>query len=207
MGTAASGAQRSTTLAKMGNKDSAPVLRDEDVAMLAETSGLGEEDVREQFNAFITEHPKGKMKKKDFGEMMKKALPQRDDADKMEQHMFRVYDANVDFVEFMMIYYIMSDGSPEEVLAKIFRVFDVNSDGTISEKELKRLIKDMFMMIKEENPEEASKEFITSSTFAEMDEDQNGKVTLDEFTTAILAREQFSKMLTLKIIDIFVEEE
>ena len=64
--------------------------------------------------------------------------------------MFRVYDANddgyVDFVEFMvrkdtilgqkesaafsshyqMIFYIMSDGSPEEVLAKIFRVFDVN---------------------------------------------------------------------------------
>jgi len=195
----------------MGNKDSAPVLRDEDVAVLCESSGLSEEDVREQFNAFITEHPNGKMKKKDFGEMMKKALPQRDDADKMEKHMFRVYDANddgyVDFVEFMMIFYIMSDGSPEEVLAKIFRVFDVNSDGTISEKELKRLIKDMFMMIKEENPEEASKEFITSSTFAEMDEDQNGKVTLEEFTTAILAREQFSKMLTLKIIDIFVEDE
>ena len=74
------------------------------------------------------------------------ALPQRDDADKMEKHMFRVYDANddgyVDFVEFMvriqfweresifsnnqMIFYIMSDGSPEDVLAKIFRVFDVN---------------------------------------------------------------------------------
>merc|ERR1712181_2716 len=156
---------------KMGNKDSAPVLRDEDVAVLCESSGLTEEDVREQFNAFITEHPNGKMKKKDFGEMMKKALPQRDDADKMEKHMFRVYDANddgyVDFVEFMMIFYIMSEGSPEE----------------------------------------ASKEFITSSTFAEMDEDQNGKVTLEEFTTAILAREQFSKMLTLKIIDIFVEDE
>ena len=34
------------------------------------------------------------------------ALPQRDDADKMEKHMFRVYDANddgyVDFVEFMV---------------------------------------------------------------------------------------------------------
>lgn len=32
----------------------------------------------------------------------------------------------------------------------------LNSDGTISEKELGRLIKDMFMMIKEENPEEVS---------------------------------------------------
>merc|ERR1712198_660596 len=113
-------------LQEMGNKDSAPVLRDEDVAVLCQSSGLSEEDVREQFNAFITEHPNGKMKKK--------ALPQRDDADKMENHMFRVYDTNddgyVDFVEFMIIYYIMSDGSPEEVLAKIFRVFDVNSDGS-----------------------------------------------------------------------------
>ena len=63
----------------------------------------------------------------------------------MEKHMFRVYDANddghVDFVEFMvssslshqtpfifiqMIFYIMNDGSAEEVLARIFRVFDVN---------------------------------------------------------------------------------
>ena len=33
------------------------------------------------------------------------------------------------------------------------------------------------------------------------------QVTLEEFTAAILAREQFSKMLTLKIIDIFVEDE
>ena len=48
-----------------------------------------------------------------------------------------VYDGYADFVYLsdgitemgfcaQMIYYIMSDGSPEEVLAKIFRVFDVN---------------------------------------------------------------------------------
>ena len=53
------------------------------------------------------------------------ALPQRDDADKMEKHMFRVYDANddgyVDFVEFMVVYTIMAGGTEEEVLTKIFR--------------------------------------------------------------------------------------
>ena len=74
----------------------------------------------------------------------------------------------------------MSDGPPEDVLAKIFRVFDVNrsarskengcklvfsSDGTISEKELKRLVKDMFMMIKEENPEEVRSWLIIYMTF------------------------------------------
>lgn len=77
--------------------------------------------VREQFTAFVTEHPDGKMDKKDFREMIQKvrrslrasssslspqALP-KEDAEKMEKHMFRVYDSNddghVDFVEFMVV--------------------------------------------------------------------------------------------------------
>ena len=40
------------------------------------------------------------------------------------QGRIQFWDKNAAF--FQMIYYIMSDGSPEEVLAKIFRVFDVN---------------------------------------------------------------------------------
>merc|ERR1739844_210336 len=57
-------------------------------------------------------------------------------------------DGYIDFVEFMLIFHIMSDGTPEEVLEKIFRVFDVNSDGTINKKEMQRLIKDMYGLIK-----------------------------------------------------------
>ena len=71
-----------------------------------------------------------------------------EDASKIEKHMFRVYDSNddgyIDAVEFMvglssfhphdniwlqLIYHIMADGSPQEVLAKIFRVFDQNRFG------------------------------------------------------------------------------
>ena len=48
----------------------------------------------------------------------------------------------------------MADGSPEEVLTKIFRVFDVNSDGTISKNELKRLVKDMYGLINVDNTEQ-----------------------------------------------------
>jgi len=64
----------------------------------------------------------------------------------------------------------MADGSPEEVLLKIFRIFDINrwllklnhiyliyfSDGFISKKEMSRLIKDMYGMIKTECPETVS---------------------------------------------------
>ena len=54
----------------------------------------------------------------------------------------------------------MSDGTAEEALQRIFRVFDVNSDGQITEKELKRLVKDMFKLVKDEAPEEVDLEEI-----------------------------------------------
>ena len=47
---------------------------------------------------------------------------------------------------------------------------------------------------------------IAKSAFAEMDENQDGKVSCDEFVKACMERDEFTKMLTLKIIDIFVED-
>merc|ERR1712228_209723 len=130
-------------------------------------------------------------KPKDFREMMSKALPKKD-ASKMEKHVFRIYDSNndgyIDFTEFMLIFFIMSDGTPEEVLTKIFRVFDVNSDGTITQKEMTKLIKDMYGLLKSEDPNLAAKDLISKSAFAEMDKDQDGKVTTAEFIAASWVR-------------------
>jgi len=194
----------------MGSKNGKPVLRDEDISALAQSSGLNREQVKDAFDAFIAEHPNGKMKPKDFRTMMAQALPKKD-ASKMEKHVFRVYDTNsdgvIDFVEFMVIFYIMSDGTPEEVLAKIFRVFDVNSDGTITKKELTRLIKDMYGLLKTEDPNIAAKDMIAKSAFAEMDKDEDGKVSLEEFTTACMGQEEFTRMLAIKVIDIFVDDD
>merc|ERR1712111_264062 len=101
--------------------------------------GLDEAQVKQAFDNFVTEHPNGKMKPKDFREMMEKALPGKD-AKKMEKHVFRIYDTNndgyIDFPEFMIIYFLMNEGSAHEVLSRICRVFDVNGDGTISMKEM-----------------------------------------------------------------------
>ena len=118
----------------MGSKNGKPVLRQEDIAALTKSSGLTEDQVRESFEAFLAQHPNGELKKKDFREMLVKAVP-KSDAKKMEKHVFRMYDSDddgfIDFTEFMLVFHIMSDGAPEEVLTKIFRVFDVNGDGVI----------------------------------------------------------------------------
>merc|ERR1712055_1044894 len=175
----------------MGNKNGTPVLRDEDAVALSKTSGLDVPQVKEAFEAFVKEHPNGKMKSKDFILMMNKAMPKKD-AKKMEKHVFRIYDSNndgyIDFVEFMLIFHIMSDG-------------------TINKKEMQRLIKDMYGLIKADDPEAESKDLMAKSAFAEMDKDADGKITCSEFTTACLSQEKISKMLALKVIDIFVEED
>jgi len=193
----------------MGSKNGKPVLTEQQAEQLAQSSGLDVVQVREQFDAFVLEHPNGKMKKKDFREMMAKALPKKD-AGKMEKHVFRIYDTNndgyIDFPEFMIVFYIMSDGSPEEVLGKIFRVFDVNSDDSITKKELTRLIKDMYGLLNNDNPEQASEKFIATSAFAEMDKDADGKITKEEFISACLGQDQFSKMLALKVAEMFTDD-
>ena len=109
-------------------------MRTEDRLLLAQTSGLTETQVEEKFQAFLKDHPDNKLRRKDFRSMISEALPKKD-AEKLEPHVFRIYDTNgdgvIDFVEFMVVYYCLLEGSPEEVLIKLFRVFDVNSDGSI----------------------------------------------------------------------------
>merc|ERR1711887_95841 len=61
----------------MGSKNGKPVLTEDQAEALAQSSGLTVDQVKEQFEAFKTEHPNGKMKRKDFKEMMSKALPKK----------------------------------------------------------------------------------------------------------------------------------
>ena len=62
----------------------------------------------------------------------------------------------------------MSDGTAEEALGRIFRVFDVNSDGHITERELKKLVKDMFKLVKDEVPEEVRQTLASAMTLPRM---------------------------------------
>ena len=50
---------------------------------------------------------------------------------------------------------------------QIFRIFDINNDGTVSQNELKRIVKDLFYMFKkEDNPDKSSQEVMATKAFA-----------------------------------------
>lgn len=144
------------------------------------------------------------MTEKDFNKLMKKAMAKKH-ANKMMNYVFGFYDSNkdghVDFVEFMLVFHIMSDGTPHEILEKIFRLFDFNNDGTITKAEMTKIIKDMYGLIKKD-PRVQSEACVVETAFAEMDYDGDGKIELYEFIDACLNQEELSRMLALKIYDI-----
>jgi 23S rRNA G2069 N7-methylase RlmK/C1962 C5-methylase RlmI len=81
----------------------------------------------------LLEHPNGKLDKKDFRKMISEALPKKD-VSKMEKHVFRVYDTNgdgyIDFVEFMVVFHILSGNSkfiPVKEIIYLFECFNLIS--------------------------------------------------------------------------------
>ena len=142
----------------MGNNNGKPQLMEEDVQALMKTSGRTEEQVRDSFNRFLEDHPEGKIDKEGFQFLMGEALPAKDAKYKviikidkcqtditraMSSHMFKIYDTDgngiIDFKEFMTLYFMMSEGSPEDILSGIFRMFDDNGDGIITTDEMKKV--------------------------------------------------------------------
>jgi len=191
----------------MGCTNGKPVLSDEDLDFIANNTAASRDQVDEQYENFLGKHPAGKITKNDFRNMMQACFPDRD-LSKIESHIFRMYDKNgdghIDFREFMIVLYIMSNGTPEENLKQIFRIFDINNDGTLEPKELDKLVKDLFQMFtKKDNPDMASHEDLANKAFQEMDANSDGRVTQEEFVKACLNQATISKMLALKVIDVF----
>ena len=194
----------------MGNNHGTPELREEDVRSLQEASGKEEEEIREFFAKFLEDYPDGKIQAGGFKHIMENIIPHKSH-DKLEQHVFKVYDVNgdgvIDFTEFMTVFFIMSEGSPEEVLAKIFKMIDFDGSGEVSVVEVTRLVTAMFCLLEAEDPNVASQQFVAQSTFFECDDNGDGRVTQDEFIQSCLAREDFTNILTSKLVDLFIEIE
>ena len=106
----------------------------------------------------------------------------------------------------MFVVYMMSSGSPEENLRQIFKLLDINNDGTVSVNEFKKVVKDLYLLLESHQQlDNTIQDLLVEKAFIEMDINADGKVTSDEFIKACLSQKKFSTMLTLKLIKVFIE--
>lgn len=131
------------------------------------------------------------------------------DVIRLEKHIFRLFDRDgngtIDFKEFMIVLYIMSNGTPEENLRQIFKVFDLDGDGSICRDEMIKICRDLWYMISlKDNPKGFNADTLGAMAFQEMDKNHDGWVTEQEFVDACFSQKEISTMLALKIIDVFL---
>merc|ERR1711874_839421 len=123
----------------MGIQNGKPVLRKGDIKLLVKTSDMTEAEVKEAFCNFVSENPSGRMNIEQFGTHLFRALHAKiekkggvtdvnqivDFTTKLESHFFRFYDTNndgfIDFGEFLMVYYILAEGTEEDIFKRLFR--------------------------------------------------------------------------------------
>ena len=140
--------------------------------------------------------------------MMKKALPRftEEESEKMEMHIFRIYDKNqngvIDFHEFMTVFMILTGNEPEEILNRVFRIFDVDSDEVITQEEMLILVSDMHKLIKDDMKDNTDED-LAINAFLEMDTNNDGEVSRQEFVKAVANQKVFSQFLASKIYNMF----
>ena len=183
------------------------LLPEEDLEYLEKNTNADRAQIQEQYQAFLLNHPDGRISMKAFCSMLGEGSPGTNTS-KLSKHIWRIYDTNmdgfIDFREFMMALQVMSSGSSEDNLKQLFKVFDINSDGTIDVEEMKRIVKDLSKHDGEPTDSKTIEDF-SKSAFDEMDENEDGKISQEEFTQACLRRKKSSTALALKIIKIFIE--
>ena len=168
----------------------------------SKTSGLPLGEVTQQYEDWMKNNPTGKMDRTGFKENMKKVNPQLSKSDlvKISQHVFRVFDTDkdgkIEFVEFMEVYNILTWTDIETVLGKLFDIFDVDRNNSISKREMKNVCADFSSLLKHNKA--------YSEIFDKLDTDKDEKISKEEFISTILNDKILMDTITsLNVLDVF----
>ena len=177
-------------------------IAEEDLSYITQKTGLSGASVEQHYKRFLRAHPTGVMDPASLRAMLQESLPGAD-TNTLADHIWRIYDTNmdggVDFREFMVVLCVMRNGSPEDNLRQIFRLFDINSDGRVERGELERVVEELNKL-----GEGAVGDEFVQQAFREMDSDRDGGVTQEEFIQACLQNRTAATNLALRVVDIFV---
>ena len=140
----------------MGKANGKYILEEEDIQWFVENTELSKEDVMTKYDHFVHNYPDGKIPKDAFISMLESSYSSSKRLSKMQAHglehySFKTYDMNgdgsIDFKEFLMVLYILSDDDPRKKLELIFKTFDFNQTGMVSAEEIKQIVKDFFKLL------------------------------------------------------------
>ena len=179
-------------------------LSSKDKKFLMKQTGSSEEEVQAIFTQFHEKNPDGVLTKEEFCRLYDQLRPEPAEViDEIAQKIFRCFDADnngnfalvffsngnffkyhstigtITFNEFMLAYAMTCRGDPKMKLEYAFDLYDVDESGSLNKAELVGVIDAMLDMLGADASIDPKK--LSESCFAQCDDNNDGKVTKDEF--------------------------
>ena len=164
-------------------------LAPETVEELSRRTHLSHHELRKWYHGFMKDCPEGHLTLEGFARAYSK-LFSKGDTSHFVEHAFRVFDANndgvVDFEEYICAIATSTNGTLEEKLRWVFKMYDLDGDGYIGRDDLLEIVKSIYQMVGSSTlsnfpADETTPEDRTSKVFALMDTNKDDKISLDEF--------------------------
>jgi len=190
----------------MGNKNAKQdktVLDEKDITLLLENTSFTREQILEWHKGFISDCPTGQLTKKKFIDIYKQFYPSGR-AEKFCEHVFRTFDSDcngfIDFNEFLIAINVTSRGDLKKKLNWAFTMYDIDGNGKIDKKEMKKIIEAIYELLgSTKNPNisllELSSEKRVEEIFKKIDTNSDNFVSRDEFIDGCLNDEALRKLL------------
>ena len=157
---------------------------------ICEKTGLDKETVKSAYFEFLEECPSGLMTRNKFIEIHEKLHP-TGEPEKFCNLAFKAFDTDnngkIDFNEFCIA--LAANGSDSDLkkcLENAFRIYDVNRDGKISKKEMRKAIEAIFELKGNMDYEYEEVEGRVDEIFRKYDKDKNDFINIDELIAGLV---------------------
>ena len=176
-------------------------LNPEQIDDLKVNTQFTDAEIKEWYKAFTMDFPSGRLNRTQFKKLYSNLFPNGDES-KFVEHAFKNFDVDgdgfVDFREFMMAMSITSRGEPEQRLEWAFSMYDLDGDGCITRKEMLEIVRSVQRMVGNNTDmvDNTTPEERVDQIFAQMDKNQDGKLSKEEFVFGAKNDDTVSQLLS-----------